>query len=440
MLPGIRVISRYSAFNLRDLVANPLEAASRLGVDSVVVGRLESRAGRVIVNAELVDARDNQQMWGARFDRPSGELLKLEDEIASSIGTSLTVELDADQVTRVSRYRPEVPEAYQHYLQGRFLRYGSTSEEIDKALAHLREATRIDPGFAPAYATIADTLTIKLLFSMAPPETVLGEAQTAAQSALALDPNLPDAHAATGLVKHYLEFDWRGAVEAFERALAIGGATSTVYIRYANLLEVLGRFDDAIETARQGLAIDPISIGLLHALGIGLFYEEDFAASADAFERAIELHPTWTWGYIKGARSHAYAGNSERAAELASRAETMTNGWGSAMMQAWLAMGYRFTNRNDLVERAWQRITAGIERGEIEDPLAVVDIALLRNDVDLALAWWNKMVEQRHPNLSYALLYDFMATGMDDKGRLVPVAFAASEDFRSTMASLDYPD
>jgi TolB-like protein len=213
-MPDLKVISRLSAFALRDRTGDPQEVGSRLSVSRMLSGQLERRGDTLIVRATLVDTRDGRELWGDRFVRPMSEILELEDMITSDIATALRLELPTHTLASSSRAGVN-PTAYRHFLQGRFLAQGSTADEIDRGLTHLREATRLDPSFARAYAAIADAMIVKAFFSAARPAEIVGEARTAAQSAIALSPDLAEAHAALASIRMFFDFDWRGAEEAF---------------------------------------------------------------------------------------------------------------------------------------------------------------------------------------------------------------------------------
>ena len=196
-------------------------------------GRLELQGDDLVVRASLVDTRDGRQLWGNRFVRPMSEILLLEDMIVSDILTELRQELPERQRRDASNLDPM---AYRHYLQGRFLSHGSTADEIDLGLSHLREATRLAPGYAPAYAAIANALIVKAFFSTSPTNEIIGEARTAAQSAIALDPRLADAHAALASIRMFFDFDWERSEESFRAAIAMG--TMLIWLLF-NLLMLL---------------------------------------------------------------------------------------------------------------------------------------------------------------------------------------------------------
>ncbi len=396
-IPELKVISRFSAFALRDRVDHPQEVGAQLKVGRLLSGQLERRGNDLIVRVSLVDTHDGRELWGNRLVRPMTEILELEDTITSDIAKALQLELP----TRSTPSRDSGvigSAAYQHYLQGRFLAQGSTADEIDRGLTHLREATTLNPSFAPAYAAIADAMIVKAFFSASAPDQIVGEARTAAQSAIALNPDLPEAYAALASIRLFFDYDWPGSEDAFRKAISLGPTSSTAYYRYANLLTALARFEEAVQMAEKAVELDPISIGALHAFGFAKLMGGDFDGAVAAFQNAIEIHPGWTWGYVKKSLAHALMGERDEALALAEETEKLTDGWGSAFLQGWLAWVYSATEQDELLRLVVERVDRGIEENRIEEPFGVAITYLAAGDLSVALDWVEKTVDEHSPN------------------------------------------
>jgi TolB-like protein/tetratricopeptide (TPR) repeat protein len=432
-IPDLKVISRLSAFALRDRTGHPQEVGSRLGVGRMLAGQLERRGDNLVIRVTLVDTHDGRELWGDRFVRPMAEILELEDMITTDIATALRLELPTRPASSSSRGGVD-PTAYRNYLQGRFLVHASTADEIDLGLTHLRETTRLEPSFAPAYATIADAMIVKAFFSMSPSAEIIGEARTAAQSAIALNPDLAEAYAALASIRMFFDFDWPGSEDAFRKAISLGPTSSPAYYRYASLLTGLGRFDEAVRMAERAVEIDPIAIGALHALGLAKLFGGDFEGAAAAFGNAIEIHPDWTWGYVKKSLAHALNGEDAEALALAEQTEQLTGGWGSAFLQGWLAWVYSVTEQDELLQRVADRINQGIEDNRIEDPFGVALTYFATGEFSLALDWAEKTVNERSPNAV------FWSVGTADHLQLVPAAVRENPRFIELLRRLGLPE
>ena len=428
-IPDLRVISRLSAFALRDLVDQPMEIGSRLKVGRVLVGDLERQDDNLIVRVTLVDTRDGRELWGDRFVRPMSELIELEDMITSDIAAELRLELPTHPAYLSGRDSVD-PKAYQQYLQGRFLADGSTADKIDRGLAHLREATRIAPSYAPAYAAIADALIMKAFFSASPTVEIIGEARTAAQSAIALNPDLAEAHTALASIRMFFDADWAGSEAEFQKAIFLGPSTSIAYYRYANLLTGLARFDKAIEMAESALHIDPIAISALHASGLAKLFKGDFEGAIEVFGTIIELRPEWAWGYAKKGLALALSGEHAEALAMARRTEELAGGWSSAFLQSWLAWIYAVTEEDELLQKVVERINQGIKDNRIEDPFGVAVTYLANKQTLLALDWAERTVDERSPNAV------FWNVGTAPHLKLAPAGFREEPRFIELLSRM----
>jgi TolB-like protein len=423
----LRIISRLSAFRLRGKEEDPMAVGRRLKVGRMLSGQLDRHGDELIVHASLVDTKDGRELWGDRFVRPISDILALENEIATDIFEELRLELPAGALKNTGSVHSL---AYRHYLQGRFLSHGSTADEIDVGLDHLREATRLEPSFAPAYAAIADALIVKAFFSTSPPAEIVGEARTAAQSAIALDPDLAEAHAALASIRMFFDFDWPQSETAFQTAIALGPTTSVPYYRYANLLTALGRSDEALAMAKHAIDFDPIALGALHADSLARLLSGDFDGAVVSTGNVIEVHPEWAWGYVKKGLAHALLNQKAEALMLAEKTEELTDGWGSAFLQGWLAWLYKVVGGQDDLERIRVRIENGIEAGQVEDPFGVAIAYLAIGDTPKALDWGERTIEERSPNSM------FWAVGTASHLKLAPDDFREHPRFAELLQEI----
>jgi len=432
-IPELRVISRSSAFSFKNKDIAIPEVAKQLNVAHVLEGSVRKAGNRIRITAQLIEARSDTHLWSQVYDRELDDIFAIQDEVATAISQALKLEL-AFVEKRAVRSSVIETAAYDAYLQGRFLAQGSTADEIDVGLTHLREATRLAPSFALAYAGIADAMIVKAFFSTSPSAEIVGEARTAAQSAIALNPNLAEAYAALASIRMFFDFDWSGSEDAFIKATSLGPTSSTAYYRYANLLTGLARFDEAVRMAERAVEIDPIGIGALHALGLAKLFGGDFEGAVAAFGNAIEVRPDWTWGYVKKSLAHALIGQDTEALAFAEETEKLTGGWGSAFLQGWLAWVYSVTDQDELLQRVVERINRGIEENRIEDPFGVALTYLAIGDFSMALDWMERTVNERSPNAV------FWSVGTADYLKLAPTAFRENPRFIELLRRMDLPE
>src|SRR5947199_2982771 len=207
-LPNIKVISRTSAFRYKKRDIEPQRVAQELGVQALVTGRVIQRGDDLSVSAELVDAREDKQLWGEQYSRKLADIRSVQQEIATAVSGSLRVPLTDAEKTRLNKLPATNPEAYQLYLKGRYHANQATAEELKKAIDYFQQTIDKDPAYALAYAGLADTycqLGGEYEFSAA--TQVLPKAKAAAQKALELDDTLAEAHAALAYAE-FFDWDW----------------------------------------------------------------------------------------------------------------------------------------------------------------------------------------------------------------------------------------
>jgi len=282
-----RVIARSSVFRWKSAPADPRAVGRELGVSAVVTGRVTVRDGELDVQAELVDVEDGAQLWGERFRRPESDLLALEGEIAAAIAARL----GPRPRSRAPVARPaSASAAYDLYLRGRFEWNRRTEEGFEKALALFQEAIRQDPGFALAYAGIADAYVFLGGYGHLPPEIAYPRSRAAAEKALALESSA-DAHNSLASVLHRFAWDFPGAEREFRLALADNPAHATAHHWYGLFLLTMGRFAEAWEEVERASALDPLSLVVRQDRGYFHYCRRDYADAERVFRSMLAGEP-----------------------------------------------------------------------------------------------------------------------------------------------------
>src|ERR1700757_4823256 len=207
-LPNLKVISRTSAFRYKQREIEPQKVAKELGVDALVTGRVVQRGDDLSVSAELVDAREDKQLWGEQYSRKLADAVSVQQEIATAISGNLRVRLTSEEKTRLVKSAATNPEAYQLYLKGRYHANQTTAAEVKKGIDYFQQAIEKDPGYALAYAGLADSYsTLGGGWVYLPPIDSFPKAKAAAMKALEIDDTLAEAHAALAYVVYYADWD-----------------------------------------------------------------------------------------------------------------------------------------------------------------------------------------------------------------------------------------
>jgi TolB-like protein/Tfp pilus assembly protein PilF len=260
-LAGLRVMARSTVFRYKGSDINPQSVGKELRVDAIFTGRVRQSGDLLILNVELIDVEDGSLLWGEQYRRQFSDIFAVQEEIASEIFSKLRVKLTRQERERVKRRQTSDPEAYTHYLQGRYYWNKRTLEGFKNAISHFEQAVDYDPDYALGHAGIADYYTILSIFpySSLPPAEAMPRAKTAALRALEIDPGLAEAHATLGMINFGYEWNYAEAEKDFRIAIDLKPGYVTAHQWYSLFLAAMSRFEEAGIEARKSLEIDPRS-------------------------------------------------------------------------------------------------------------------------------------------------------------------------------------
>jgi len=259
----LQVRSRASSFAFRDTPRNLQEIAKQLDAGLVLEGSGRRSGRRFQVEARLVQVASGVTLWNDSFESDLGEVLTVRDRNTQGVVSALGY-----APTRTRRRHDANPEAYGRYLTARALVSRRGVESPKKAVEFFQQAIAIDPGFAAAYAGLADAYAYMSIptYQGMPWDTAQALMRPAALKALALDADLAEAHAAMGIV-HSRDRKWADAQHEFEQALALNPSLSQVYTAYSSFtLRPLRKFDEAEQVVRLALRNDPLSLDVWREL------------------------------------------------------------------------------------------------------------------------------------------------------------------------------
>lgn len=191
-LPSLRVSPRSSVFQYKGKDIDPLKAAHDLGVRAVLTGRLLQRGDSLMVSVELLDARENKQLWGEQYNRKVADALAVQQEISREISERLRNKLSGEEQRQLTRRDTSDPEAYQFYLKGRYYWNKRTAENLRKAMEQFQQAADKDPNYALAYVGLADCYSLLEQYTGLPASETLPKARAAVLRALQIDDSLAE--------------------------------------------------------------------------------------------------------------------------------------------------------------------------------------------------------------------------------------------------------
>ena len=385
----LKVMSRNSVFKYKGQEANARAVGRELGVHGVLIGRIAQRGENITISIDLINTRDDTQVWGEQYNRRMSDLSMLQEEIARQVSEKLQHKLSGDDQQRVSSRYTGNAEAYQLYLKGRFYANKRTEDGLRKGVAFFNEAIEKDPSYALAYAGLADCYALLYEYSAAPSKDLYPKAKAAATRALEINDSLAEAHTSLGAAYEY-EWNWAEAEKQYEKAIELNPNYETAHHWYSAYLISRGRFDEAIAEAKRARDLDPLSLIINTAVGRALNSARRFDEAIDQLLKTIDMDHNFA-----EARFHlALAYEGKHAYEDAIREfEKFIELSGDKSMKTWIARVYAEAgNKNQAL-----KVLAEVTESSKEEPPAYAAATLFTalGDKDRAFEWLDKLYEQR---------------------------------------------
>ena len=343
-IDGLEVKSRMSSFAFKGKPRNVKEVGEQLGVNLILESSVRRAGNRVRVDTRLVQVAGDVILWSDRFERDNTvkDMIAIQDEIGRAIVNKLRLKLKTGQ----RRYDTNI-ETYNLYLEARVMvsRHGPDSPKA--AVDLFQRVIAMDPGFAPAYAGLADAYAFMSHASLGAgvADTALPLMQQSAERALALDGLLAEGHAAMGFV-YSRRLDWDNAQKSFRRAIDLNPSLTQTYTNYSlTTLLPLGNLDEADQLLRVAAQVDPLSPHVHRALGLSALNDERFDEAIAHVTRARELDPELAFLDQLLGRALNFSGRTSEALEL-------WKGWSDQPGgQGWLSHAYVRVGRRAEVEQ-----------------------------------------------------------------------------------------
>jgi TolB-like protein/Flp pilus assembly protein TadD len=286
----LKVIGRSSSFRFKDRKEETKTIGEKLGVATLLEGTVRKQGERVRIVAELINAADGIELWTRTFDRELKDIFAVQEEIAKAVAASLELTLLGTKDTAPVSASTNSVEAHTAYLQGHFYFQRRNVEDYHKAIAFFDQAIRLDPDYAPAYAERSELWTLMGDIT-GEGKTMWPKAAADAEKAVAIAPELAEAHAALGWVRFFAEWKFEEGLRELKRAKELSPNNPTANDLLARVVVYLGQLGEAEKYARQAVQLDPLSSTARFNLGRVLFAAGKLEEADATGRKAAELQP-----------------------------------------------------------------------------------------------------------------------------------------------------
>jgi TolB-like protein/Tfp pilus assembly protein PilF len=403
-LRDLRVIAGASTRQYSNRQKSPTEIGAELGVATVLDASVRRSGDRVRIVTQLIDARSGVQIWSQIFDRQLAEIVAMKSDVSHRIAVALRGELSQRDMELLKPGRLYDYDAFNLYLRGRHYWGLRTEDSLNRSVQYFSDALTRDPGFAPAFAGLADAYTNLGVYGSIPREEANARAATAAQKAVTLDPSLAEAHASLGLTRKN-RFEWQAAEASFRKAIDLKPGYANAHLWYSILLTQLGRFPEAIAEIRIAMSLDPLSVAPKLQFAALLTMARRYDDAVAQYHEALTMDSDFPTVYMHMAQTLMYKGDYVQARARLDEARRRTPaGTDDQALKAYQAYLHAATGREtEALALTRELIERHDKAGEaLSGTIAAIYAGLRRPNE--AMAWLARARAARDPETGYLLV------------------------------------
>ena len=402
-LPHLNVKARSTVFYYKGKEITPKKIGEELGVQAVLLGRVAQRGNDLRLNLELVNTTTQDVIWTEQYDRQQSELISLQGEIARDVSDKLRTKISGEEVAKLTGVHTANPKAYELYLKGKYYSNQFTKTGLQIGIESFSQAVAIDPNYSRAYSGLAYTYILLDDWFMSPHESV-AKARENATKAISIDETDVDAHLVMALVAHWYDWDWKKAEDEFKRAIALNPKSSESYVYYSYFLSSQKRNDEALNIARQGLQIDPLSSLANFGVASSLLFAHRWDDAIAHLQNAIKIDPNYWFHRSYLGRAYEHKGMlSEATAEFQSGVDADRD-----QSENWSGLAYAAakSGRKADAEKILNDLISRSSSGSYVSPYNIAVIYAGLADNEKALSWLERAYTERSYYLPVYLTTD----------------------------------
>lgn len=383
------VIARTSAMQYKSTRKGIQQIGRELGVAYVLEGSVRRAGNRVRVTAQLIQVTDQTHLWAQGYERELRDILALQRHVSQAVAKEIEIKLARQEPARRDACAIN-PAAYETYLKGRYLWNKRTRDSLENSVRYFEKAIELDPGYAPAYAGLADSYLTRLCDGHLPPREALASAKRAAAIGLRIDETLAEAHTSLAHA-HFHEFNWPTAGTEFKRAIELNPNYPAAHFYYANYLVARECFDEAIAEAQRAQTLDPVSLPVGSNVACILYHAHLYDSAIEQSLKVLDMDRNFARAYEDLGRAYEQKGKYEQAIRALRKA--VANSGRSPGYLGSLAYAYAVSGHRKETSKLFEELRK-IAKKRYVSAYAFALVCAGLGDKDGAFAWLRKACEE----------------------------------------------
>ena len=382
---NLKVVARTSAFQFQGKNEDLRAVGRKLNVENILEGSVRKENDHVRISAQLVTVKDGFHIWSESYERDLASVFTVQEDIADAVVSALKIQLISPNPEGLKDAYSPAPEAYQQLLQARFLARRVDRDSLQKALEHVTKAVQLDPNYAAAYAERAGLTLSMGTMAWIDYKNAVEQARLDLEKAITINPNLSDPYRVRSLLQSTAESNCPEAERTIRKALELSPGDADALGQSGWIAMCLGHSKEAADRLNQAIALDPLQPGRYLRLAQNLRDMGKFDEALRNIDRALEINPSMVWAHeTKGEVYLAQNRLEESLAEMQKEPPGFLADTGMAL--AYHALG-RTRESNSIV--------AGLIANCANDcAYQIAQIYAYRGAVDQAFVWLNRACDQ----------------------------------------------
>jgi len=383
------VIARTSVMGYKHKDTRMDQIGRDLSVQYVLENSLRESGNHIRLTSQLIQVKDQTHLWSKDYDYPAKDILAIEDDVAKTVAQEIRLRLTSRQQAELAQPHRVNPEAFDAYLQGYYFFERNTDKDTEMAAKYYERATQLDPSYALAWAGLSRVRKWQAMTGLIPTEEGYRLAREEVERALALNPNLAEAHTQMGRIKQQVDFDWAGADASYQRAVELEPGNPEVVRMAAASSKELGRFEEALPLARRAVDLDPLNAHSWESLGETEYFMGQLDEAAAHVRKALELNPDVWPGPIKLSQIYLMQGRPQDALPEIKRVRYEPS-------RVFLyAIAYYALDRKKESDAALSELITKYQ----QNTYLIAEVYAFRNQSDEAFEWLDRAYVQRNAGL-----------------------------------------
>ena len=389
-LPGLKVTPNSVAAHYKGKAADFQKIGDKLGVETVLSGRVVQHGDTLSIAIELDDVKSGKQIWGQQYTRQTSDLLLVQRDISKEVSQRLRSHLSADDQQKLVVGSTTNPEAYQLFLKGQHYTDKFTKDGFDKGIDYLNQAIALDPNYSRAYSALAYNYINQDDWFMEPRKSA-PKAREAAMKALSLNETDAEAHVVLAIESQWYEWDWVAAEREFKRAIEIAPGSGDAHGYYSWFLPSMGRNREAIDEATLLVRLNPLSTGDNGNLGSVFVFTHQWDKAIEQLRSAIDLDRDYWFDYCFLGRAYEQEGRLPEAIKTFQQGLALEDN-----IELWSGLGHSYAISGNRAEA--QKVLDHLQEMSTHRYIAPYNVAVIYAGLgkkDEAFAWLNRAYDAR---------------------------------------------